>query len=80
MTSPDTPGLGGGGTAQYPPTYPREFPALGVTLNVYEGVVDVAIPVTPNARACCLEGDRSGMRKLTLRGCPHSRHRLPTVV
>ena len=24
--------------AQYPPTHPREFPALGVTLNVYEGV------------------------------------------
>ena len=48
VTIPDTPGLRVG-TVQYPPTYPREFPALGVTLNVYEGVVDVAIPVTPNA-------------------------------
>ena len=48
VTIPDTPGLRVG-TAQYPPTHPREFPALGVTLNVYEGVVDVAIPVTPNA-------------------------------
>ena len=48
VTIPDTPGLRVG-PAQYPPTYPREFPALGVTLNVYEGVVDVAIPVTPNA-------------------------------
>ncbi len=34
---------------QYPVTRPRSFPELGVTLNVYEGVVDVAIPVTPNA-------------------------------
>ena len=48
VTIPDTPGLRVG-TVQYPPTHPREFPALRVTLNVYEGVVDVAIPVTPNA-------------------------------
>ena len=48
VTIPDTPGLWVG-TVQYPPTYQREFPLLGVTLNVYEGVVDVAIPVTPNA-------------------------------
>ena len=48
VTIPDTPGLRVG-TAQYPPTHPREFAALGVTLNVYAGVVDVAIPVTPNA-------------------------------
>ena len=48
VTIPDTHGLRVG-PAQYPPTYPREFPLLGVTLNVYEGVVDVAIPVTPNA-------------------------------
>ena len=47
-TIPDTPGLRVG-AARYPTTHPREFPALGVTLNVYEGVVDVAIPVTPNA-------------------------------
>jgi len=47
-TIPDTAGLRVG-TPRYPPTQPREFPELGVTLNVYEGVVDVAIPVTPNA-------------------------------
>ena len=47
-TIPDTPGLRVG-AARYPPTHPREFPELGVTLNVYEGVVVVAIPVTPNA-------------------------------
>ena len=47
-TIPDTAGLRVG-AARYPATQPREFPALGVTLNVYEGVVDVAIPVTPNA-------------------------------
>ena len=47
-TVPDTPGLRVG-PARYPVTHPREFPELGVTLNVYEGVVDVAIPVTPNA-------------------------------
>ncbi len=46
-TIPDTPGLRVG-AARYPPTRPREFPQLGVTLNVYEGDVDVAIPVTPN--------------------------------
>ena len=47
VTVPDIPGLRVG-TVQYPATHPREFPELGVTLNVYEGVVDVAIPVTPN--------------------------------
>ena len=47
-TIPDTPGLRVG-AAQYPQTHPRAFPELGVTLSVYEGVVDVAIPVTPNA-------------------------------
>jgi hypothetical protein len=45
---PDTVGLRVG-EARYPPTELREFAALGVTLNVYEGVVDVAIPVTPNS-------------------------------
>lgn len=48
VTIPDTPGLRIG-AAEYPPTQPREFPELGVTLSVYEGLVDVAIPVTPNA-------------------------------
>ena len=33
----------------YPPTHEQEFPLLGVTLNVYEGGVDVAIPVIPDA-------------------------------
>lgn len=33
------------GEPRYPQTTPHEFPALGVTLNVYEGVTDVAIPV-----------------------------------
>ncbi len=33
------------GEPKYPRTTAREFPALGVTLNVYEGVTDVAIPV-----------------------------------
>ena len=47
VTIPDTPGLRVG-AALYPPTHPRAFPELGVTLSVYEGVVDVAIPVTPN--------------------------------
>ena len=47
VTIPDTPGLRVG-AVQYPPTHPMEFPELGVTLSVYEGVVDVAIPVTPN--------------------------------
>ncbi len=47
VTIPETPGLRVG-TPRYPPTHPREFPQLGVTLPVYEGVVDVAIPVTPN--------------------------------
>lgn len=34
------------GQPVYPPTTPMRFDALGVTLNVYEGVVDVAVPVT----------------------------------
>ncbi|MBM63853.1 MAG: peroxiredoxin [Acidobacteria bacterium] len=48
VTIPDTNGLRVG-SVRYPQTAAREFPELGVTLNVYEGVVDVAIPVTPNA-------------------------------
>ena len=48
VTTPDTPGLRIG-DAVYPATSPRAFPELGVTLNVYEGAVDVAVPVTPNA-------------------------------
>ena len=47
VTVPDTPGLRLG-PAEYPPTHSKEFPQLGVTLNVYEGVVDVAVPITPN--------------------------------
>ncbi len=47
-TVPKTPGIRVG-PPRYPPTHPRDFPVLGVSLNVYEGVVDVAIPVTPNA-------------------------------
>ncbi len=47
VTVPDTPGLRVG-PAEYPPTHPKEFPQLGVTLNVYEGVVEVAVPITPN--------------------------------
>ena len=30
----------------YPASKPRRFEALGATLNLYEGVVDVAVPVT----------------------------------
>ena len=37
------------GAAKYPATRQKDFPKLGVTLSVYEGLVDVAIPVTPNA-------------------------------
>ena len=47
-TIPDTTGLRVG-NERYPATHPRAFPELGVTLSVYEGIVDVAIPVTPNA-------------------------------
>lgn len=34
------------GEAVYPPTTPMRFDALDVTLNVYEGSADIAIPVT----------------------------------
>lgn len=37
------------GEPVYPPTTPRRFEALGETLNVYEGDVDIAIPVIVNA-------------------------------
>ena len=37
------------GAAAYPPTAPMRFDALDVTLNVYEGAADIAIPVTPMA-------------------------------
>ena len=37
------------GVPRYPKTKPVEFEALDVTLNVYEGVVDVAIPVSLTA-------------------------------
>ena len=45
---PDTAGLRVG-EVRYPAMQPLAFPELGVTLNVYEGVVDIAIPVTPNS-------------------------------
>lgn len=34
------------GEPVYPPTQPREFEILGVTLNVYDGVTEIAVPVT----------------------------------
>jgi hypothetical protein len=34
------------GAPVFPATVPREFPKLRVTLPVYEGVLDVAVPVT----------------------------------
>ena len=37
------------GEAVYPPTTPMRFDALDVTLNVYEGSADIAIPVTAMA-------------------------------
>ena len=37
------------GEALYPETQPREFPRLDVTLHVYRGVLDIAVPVTPTA-------------------------------
>ena len=37
------------GEPAYPPTSPMRFDALDVTLNVYEGTVDVAVPVTARA-------------------------------
>ena len=37
------------GEPVYPQTTPRAFPALDVTLNTYEGVVDIAVPVTRTA-------------------------------
>ncbi len=37
------------GEPVYPETKPHEFPKLGVTLSVYEGTTDVAIPVLLNS-------------------------------
>lgn len=37
------------GTPEYPKTHPLEFTALDATLSVYEGVVDVAIPIVATA-------------------------------
>jgi DsbC/DsbD-like thiol-disulfide interchange protein len=37
------------GTPSYPETTPKRFDALDVTLNVYEAVVDIAIPVSLTA-------------------------------
>ena len=37
------------GAPVYPPTMPMRFDALDVTLNVYEGAADIAIPVTAMA-------------------------------
>ena len=34
------------GTLSYPPTTPKTFEALGVTLDTYEGVVDIVVPVS----------------------------------
>lgn len=45
----DVPGLTLGEPV-YPPTRRKAFPELGVDLPVYEGTVDVAIPITANAK------------------------------
>jgi len=37
------------GEAQYPPTVPLRFEELDVTLSIYEGVVEIAVPVTATA-------------------------------
>jgi peroxiredoxin len=37
------------GEASYPPTHPREFPELEVTLPVYDSTAVVAVPVTATA-------------------------------
>ncbi len=37
------------GAPIYPPTTPKRFEALDVTLNVYKGVVDIAVPITRTA-------------------------------
>lgn len=37
------------GAPSYPETTPKTFDALGVTLDVYEGVVDIAVPVSLTA-------------------------------
>lgn len=47
-TVAETPGVRTGEPV-YPPTKPHEFPKLGVTLNVYEGTTDVAIPIALGA-------------------------------
>ncbi len=44
----ETPGLRVG-TLSYPATRPKTFEALGVTLDVYEGVVEIAVPVSLTA-------------------------------
>ena len=47
-TVADTPGVRLGEPV-YPPTRKREFPKLGVTLNVYDGATDIAIPIALNS-------------------------------
>ena len=37
------------GEPVYPPTQPRTFETLGVTLNVYDGVTEIAVPITATA-------------------------------
>jgi peroxiredoxin len=37
------------GAPVYPPTHPREFPELGVTLPVYDDTAVIAVPVTATA-------------------------------
>jgi len=37
------------GEASYPPTSARSFEELGVELNIYEGVLEVGVPVTATA-------------------------------
>ena len=34
------------GEPVYPPTKPKQFETLGVTLNVYEGFAEIAVPIT----------------------------------
>jgi hypothetical protein len=68
---------------ELPPTRPHRLEALGLTLHVWDGVVDIAVPFYPRAELIseCRPLDRdsvpihgeTGQRKAALDGAPHLR-------
>lgn len=73
------------GDAVYPPTHPREFPELGVTLPVYDETAVIAVPLTadPSLFAAGTQGESRAVTipvKVTYQACSETVCHRPRTV